>query len=28
MSKFFNEPEFVIDQVSDVNLENLIENLK
>ena len=28
MSKFFNEPEFVINDVNEVNLENLIEILK
>ena len=28
MSKFFNEPEFIVDGVSEVNLENLIEGLK
>ena len=28
MNKFFNEPEFIIDNVSEVNLENLIEELK
>ncbi|MEK6817741.1 MAG: hypothetical protein AABX80_02965 [Nanoarchaeota archaeon] len=28
MNKFFNQPEFIVDQVSEVNLENLIEELK
>ncbi len=28
MNKFFNEPEFIVDGVSEVNLENLIEELK
>lgn len=28
MNKFFNEPEFIIDQVSEVNIEDLLEELK
>ena len=28
MNKFFNEPEFIIDGISEVSLENLIEELK
>ena len=28
MNKFFNEPEFIVDQAGEVNLENLIEELK
>ena len=28
MNKFFNEPEFIVEQVSEVNLENLIGELK
>ncbi|MEK6844786.1 MAG: DUF2240 family protein [Nanoarchaeota archaeon] len=27
-NKFFNQPEFIVDKISEVNLENLIENLK